>query len=87
MEICQHEEVLVDCLHPWADAVGARVKELQAVKPSETRPFMTLANARCAACGHSLSRRDLKDRIALGGDLFDPRFVWRGLRSWWKLWG
>jgi hypothetical protein len=86
MHVCRHEEILVDYLHPHAQIPGVRVKVLQASNPSVTRRSMSLINARCAACGGLLSRRELKSRTVSGGDLFDARFVWSDFPPWWKFW-
>jgi hypothetical protein len=75
---CQHPQVVVDYLHPYADLIGIRVNDLQASDPTMTRPVMTLQNPRCAECGKRLTRAELRRRMRPGGDLYDPRFLWSG---------
>jgi hypothetical protein len=76
LDVCQHDEVLVDYEHPFGTIAGVRVADLKASAPGETRTVMTLLNARCAACGAGLSEEQLRSRIQLGGDLHDARFKW-----------
>jgi hypothetical protein len=73
---CQHSNVLVDYLHPYADIPGVSVRELQESDPARTKPIMQLRNARCGDCSVPLAPEDLAHRVVEGGDLFDRRFQW-----------
>lgn len=73
---CQHEEVIVDYMHPHGDICGVSVKELQGSIPSSTRAVMELHRPRCLRCGLPLGLKLLTKRIRAGGDLHDARFRW-----------
>ncbi len=73
---CAHRDVVVDYDHPHGPIEGVLVATLRSTQPSETRPRMTLRNARCVACGVALTRRSLGARTEPGGDCFDERFEW-----------
>ncbi len=83
---CQHIHVIVDLLHPHGDIRGVSITELQAQASPSTRPYLTLTAPRCADCGVHLHGRGLQRRIRVHGDLHDPRFIWHGVRSWWRWW-
>ena len=72
--MCPHRAIVVDYLHSHGDIIGVPVAELIA-RPS-ARPIMTLAKPRCADCGQAFTPRELEERIAPGGDLYSPGFVW-----------
>ena len=71
---CQHNSVSVTYQHPHGDLVGASLADLIATPAETAGPVMTLSEPRCDDCGALLTKRDLKWRIARGGDLHDPRF-------------
>jgi hypothetical protein len=71
---CRHENILVTYQHPHGDIVDVAVSELRDSRSDSTRPIMTLTNARCGTCGALISRREIRIRSKLGGDLHDARF-------------
>ena len=75
---CMHKNISVTYMHPHGDVAGVEISDLISLPLGETRPVMTLAEPVCKDCGARLTPRDLGDRVAEGGDLFDSRFrfVW-----------
>ena len=70
---CKHERVTAIYLSAWGD-LAVTINDLKISDPKITRPVMCVTRLICASCKKKLTKRDLGNRVELGGDLYDPRF-------------